>query len=325
MTAVLSSGRQARPKGRVFRRGKNAPKVKGIRAGGRREALTGYLFIGPSLIHFLVFTAYLLAVSLVVSTWAWDVLTPHHFRGLYNYKTLLFHDSVFRTAFGNTLLYALYTIPTGIVLGLVFALAVNQKLKGIALFRAAYFLPVVVPTVAVAIVFRWIYSPQGGLLNQFLGLFGLHAHDWLNGSHTALPAVAAMAVWQNLGWNMTFYLVGLQAIPRQLYEVAELDGAGPWRRFWAVTWPLLTPITFFILVTSTIDNLQGAFDQVYLMTQGGPGYATYTNAFYLYKQGFQYFHYGYAAAYGWVIFATIAIATFLQFKFLAKRINYDFG
>jgi len=163
------------------------------------------------------------------------------------------------------------------------------------------------------------------LINQVLGVFGIAHHDWLNGSSTALPAIAAMAVWQNLGWNMTFYLVGLQAIPRQLYEVAELDGAGRWIRFRHVTWPLLTPITFFVLVTSTIDNLQGAFDQVYLMTQGGPGYATYTNSFYLYKQGFTYFHYGYAAAFGWVMFVVIAVATFLQFKFLAKRINYDFG
>jgi multiple sugar transport system permease protein len=290
-----------------------------------REALAGYLFVAPSLLHFLVFTAYLLAVSLVMSTWVWDLLTPHQFRGLYNYNTLLFHDPIFRIAFKNTLIYAVLTIVPGMALGLVFALAVNQKLKFIALFRAAYFLPVVVPTVAVAIVFRWLYSPDVGLINQVLGVFGITHHDWLNGSSTALPAIAAMAVWQNLGWNMTFYLVGLQAIPRQLYEVAELDGAGRWIRFRHVTWPLLTPITFFVLVTSTIDNLQGAFDQVYLMTQGGPGYATYTNSFYLYKQGFTYFHYGYAAAFGWVMFVVIAVATFLQFKFLAKRINYDFG
>lgn len=290
-----------------------------------REALAGYLFLAPALLHFLVFTVYLLAMSLVMSTWVWDLLTPHEFRGLYNYKTLLLHDRIFRTAFKNTLLYAVMTIVPGMALGLAFALVVNQKIKGISLFRAAYFLPVVVPTVAVAIVFRWLYSPDVGLINQLLGFLGIPSHDWLNTPSTALPAIAAMAIWQNLGWNMTFYLVGLQAIPRQLYEVAELDGAGRWMRFRHVTWPLLTPITFFVLVTSTIDNLQGAFDQVYLMTQGGPGYATYTNSFYLYKQAFTYFHYGYAAAYGWVIFAVIAVATFLQFKFLAKRINYDFG
>lgn len=294
-------------------------------ASKSRETFAGYLFLAPALLHFLVFTVYLLAMSLVMSTWVWDLLTPHKFRGLYNYKTLLLHDPLFRTAFKNTLVYAVLTIVPGMALGLVFALAVNQKIKGIELFRTAYFLPVVVPTVAIAIVFRWLYNPDVGLINQVLGFFGISHHDWLNSSATALPAIAAMAIWQNLGWNMTFFLVGLQAIPRQLYEVAELDGAGRWMRFRNVTWPLLTPITFFVLVTSTIDNLQGAFDQVYLMTQGGPGYSTYTNSFYLYKQAFQYFHYGYAAAYGWVIFVVIAVATFLQFKFLAKRINYDFG
>jgi multiple sugar transport system permease protein len=301
------------------------PKRSRFASNKAREALAGYLFVAPSLVHFLIFTAYLLAVSLVMSTWVWDLLTPHHFRGLYNYNTLLFHDPVFRIAFRNTLIYAVLTILPGMAFGLLFALAVNQKLKFIALFRAAYFLPVVVPTVAVAIVFRWLYSPDTGLINEILGFFGVPHHDWLNSPTTALPAVAAMAVWQNLGWNMTFYMVGLQAIPRQLYEVAELDGAGRWMRFRHVTWPLLTPITFFVLVTSTIDNLQGAFDQIYLMTQGGPGYSTYTNSFYLYKQGFAYFHYGYAAAFGWVMFAVIAVATFLQFKFLSNRINYDFG
>jgi multiple sugar transport system permease protein len=168
-----------------------------------------------------------------------------------------------------------------------------------------------------------LYSPDSGLINELLGLIGLPAHDWLHSSSTALPAIAAMSVWQNLGWSMTFYLVGLQAIPRHLYEAAQLDGAGRWMQFRHVTWPLLTPITFFVLVTSTIDNLQGGFDQVYLMTQGGPGYSTYTNSFYLYKQAFTYFHYGYAAAYGWVMFVVIAVFTFLQFRYLGKRVQYD--
>ena len=305
------------------RRGRS--RRRGLSSAKTREALAGYLFILPALLHFLVFTVYLLVMALVISTWVWDLLTPHTFRGLYNYKTLLFDDPIFRTAFKNSLVYALLTIVPGMVLGLLCALAVNQKLKGIGLFRAAYFLPVVVPTVAVAIVFRWLYSSDAGLINEILGFFGVAGQDWLNKGSTALPAIAAMSIWQNLGWTMTFYLVGLQSIPRQLYEVAELDGAGRWRQFRHVTWPLLTPITFFLLVTSSIDNLQGPFDQVYLMTQGGPGYDTYTNSFYLYKQAFTYFHYGYAAAYGWVIFAVIAVATFLQFKFLGKRINYDFG
>lgn len=290
----------------------------------KRETLVGYLFVAPSLLHFLVFTVYLMVSSLVISTWVWDLLTPHHERGLYNYRTLLFHDPLFRTAFKNTLLFSLYTIPTGMMLGLLLAMAVNTKLRGIGFFRAAYFLPVVVPVVATAIMFRWLYSPDFGLVNWGLEQIGLSGRNWLGDPQTALPAIAAMAVWSSLGWTMTFFLVGLQAIPRQLYEAAKVDGAGRWMCFRHITWPMLTPMTFFILVTQTIGSLQGAFDQVYLMTQGGPGYSTYTNSFYLYSQAFRYFHYGYAAAYAWVIFAVIALATFIQFRFLARRIHYEF-
>ncbi len=290
-----------------------------------REHLAGLLFVAPSLIHFLIFTVYLMLSSLVISTWTWDLLTPHRQRGFYNYTTLLFHDPIFRTAFKNTLLLAFLTVAPGMVLGLLLALVVNTKLRGISIFRAAYFLPVVVPAVATAIIFRWLYNPDFGVINWFLGLFGVPHHDWLGSPSTALPSIAAMSVWQNLGWNMTFFLVGLQSIPKQLYEAAKIDGAGAVMRFRRITWPLLTPMTFFILITSSIGSLQGGFDSVYLMTQGGPGYSTYTNSFYLYSQAFRYFHYGYAAAYAWVLFVVIAVVTFLQFRFLSKRINYDFG
>jgi ABC-type sugar transport system permease subunit len=211
------------------------------------------------------------------------------------------------------------------ILGLLLALVVNTRIRGISIFRAAYFLPVVVPAVATAIIFRWLYNPDFGVLNWLLGFLGVPPQDWLGSSSTALISIAAMSVWQSLGWNMTFFLVGLQSIPEHLYEAARIDGAGGWMQFRHITWPLLTPMTFFILVTSTISSLQANFESVYLMTQGGPGYSTYTNAFYLYSQAFRYFHYGYAAAYAWVLFAVIAVVTFLQFRFLAKRINYDFG
>ncbi|MGI8870142.1 MAG: carbohydrate ABC transporter permease [Mycobacteriales bacterium] len=290
-----------------------------------RERIAGYLFIAPSLVHFLIFTVYLMVSSLVISTWTWDLLTPHEQRGWHNYDILLFHDPIFRTAFKNTVLLGVFTIVPGMVLGLALAMVVNTRLRGISLFRTAYFLPVIVPTVATAIIFRWLYNPDFGVLNWFLGLFGVKHHDWLGSGTTALPSIAAMSVWQSLGWNMTFFLVGLQSIPEHLYEAAKIDGAGGWMRFRHITWPLLTPMTFFILVTSTIGSLQGNFDSVYLMTQGGPGYSTYTNSFYLYSQAFRYFHYGYAAAYAWVLFVVIGVATFLQFRFLAKRINYDFS
>ncbi|PZS04390.1 MAG: sugar ABC transporter permease [Pseudonocardiales bacterium] len=290
-----------------------------------RERMAGFLFVTPSLIQFLIFTVYLMVSSLVISTWSWDLLTPHRQRGFYNYTTLLLHDPIFRTAFKNTLELTLLTVAPGMILGLLLAMVVNTRLRGISIFRAAYFLPVVVPTVATAIIFRWLYNPDFGVLNWFLGLFGLQHHDWLGSPSTALASIAAMSVWQSLGWNMTYFLVGLQSIPEQLYEAARIDGAGAWMRFRSITWPLLTPMTFFVLVTSMIGSLQGGFDSVYLMTQGGPGYSTYTNSFYLYSQAFRYFHYGYAAAYAWVLFVVIGIVTFLQFRFLSKRINYDFG
>jgi ABC-type sugar transport system permease subunit len=290
-----------------------------------RERIAGYLFVAPSLVHFLVFTVYLMLSSLVISTWTWDLLTPHREVGWHNFNTLLFHDPIFWTAFKNTIVLGVLTVVPGMILGLLLALIVNTKLRGISIFRAAYFLPVVVPTVATAIIFRWLYNPDFGVLNWLLGHVGVPPQDWLGSPSTALISLAAMSVWQSLGWNMTFFLVGLQSIPEQLYEAAKLDGAGGWRRFRHITWPLLTPMTFFILVTSTIGSLQGGFDNVYLMTQGGPGYSTYTNSFYLYSQAFRYFHYGYAAAYAWVLFIVIAVVTFLQFRLLSKRINYDFG
>jgi ABC-type sugar transport system permease subunit len=290
-----------------------------------RERIAGYLFVAPRLVHFLVFTVYLMLSSLVISTWTWDLLTPHREVGWHNFNTLLFHDPIFWTAFKNTIVLGLLTVVPGMILGLLLAMVVNTKLRGISIFRAAYFLPVVVPTVATAIIFRWLYNPDFGILNWMLGWVGIPHHDWLGSSSTALASIAAMSVWQNLGWNMTFFLVGLQSIPEQLYEAAKIDGASAWMRFRYITWPLLTPMTFFILVTSTIGSLQGNFDGVYLMTQGGPGYSTYTNSFYLYSQAFRYFHYGYAAAYAWVIFVVIVVVTFLQFRLLSKRINYDFG
>jgi multiple sugar transport system permease protein len=302
-----------------------ATKAREPRSWMSRERIAGYLFVAPSLLHFLVFTVYLMLSSLVISTWTWDLLTPHKEVGWHNFNTLLFHDPIFWTAFKNTIVLSLLTVVPGMVLGLALALVVNTKLRGISIFRAAYFLPVVVPTVATAIIFRWLYNPDFGVLNWLLGHVGVPAQDWLGSPSTALLSIAAMSVWQSLGWNMTFFLVGLQSIPEQLYEAATLDGAGGWMRFRHITWPLLTPMTFFILVTSTIGSLQANFDSVYLMTQGGPGYSTYTNAFYLYSQAFRYFHYGYAAAYAWVLFIVIAVVTFLQFRLLSKRINYDFG
>ncbi|HEX3326006.1 MAG TPA: sugar ABC transporter permease [Actinomycetota bacterium] len=290
----------------------------------RRDTVAAFLFLAPSLIHFMIFILGLVVASLVISTWRWDLLTPSHEVGLHNYATMFFHDPLFWTSLKATVYFVLLTIPTGIVLSLALAMAVNTKLRGIVFFRTAYFIPVVSSMVAVAVVWRWVFNNDFGILNWFLGLFGVHKIDWLGNPLTAMPAIALMSVWKGLGFTMTLFLAGLQSIPQHLYEAAELDGAGKWKQFVHVTWPLLTPTTFFVSVISIIGSFN-VFDAVYLMTQGGPGNSTTVYNFYLFNQAFRYFHMGYAAAMAWVLFVIIAALSYLQFRFLNRRVQYELG
>jgi len=285
--------------------------------------VAGYLFVAPSLIHFLVFVAGCVVFSLVLSTMKWDLLTPPSFIGIRNY-TELFHDKILWISLKNTLLYVLFTIPSGIALALALAIALNNKLRGVALFRTAYFIPVVSSMVAVSIVWRWIFNPDFGLLNWFLGLFGVPAVDWLGNKSTALLSVAIVSVWKGLGWNMILFLAGLQSIPTHLYEAAEIDGANGWHKFAKITWPLLSPTTFLVVVMAIIDSFQ-VFDSVYQMTKGGPELSTTVYNFYLYNNAFRYFNMGYASAMAWILFVIIAFLTWLQFRFLNKRVQYELG
>ena len=298
------------------------PKVKRKYRG--RDTAAAFAFLAPSLIHFMVFIAGLVVASIVISTWRWDLLTPPQEVGTKNYVDLFLHDPLFWQSLRNTLYFVALTIPLGIVLSLALALAVNTKLRGITFFRTMYFIPVVSSMVAVAVVWRWVFNNDFGLLNWFLGLFGIHKVDWLGNPLTAMPAVALMTVWKGLGFTMTLFLAGLQGIPQHLYEAIELDGAGKWQRFRYVTWPLLTPTTFFVSVISVIGSFQ-VFDAIYLMTSGGPGNSTVVYNFYLFNQAFRYFHMGYAAAMAWILFAVIALLTLLQFRFLNKRVQYELG
>ena len=216
------------------------------------------------------------------------------------------------------------TLLALIVVSLALALAINTRLKGMTLFRSAYFLPFIVSMVAVAVVWRWVYNGDFGLLNWFLGLFGVPKVDWLGNPTTAMPAVAAMFVWKNLGWNMTLFLAGLQGIPQHLYEAAALDGAGRWQQFRHITWPLLAPTTFFVTVTTIIGNFQ-VFDAIYLMTQGGPGRSTQVYIYLLYNQAFKFFNMGYAAAMAWVLCLILAVLIFVQFRVLGRRVQYELG
>jgi multiple sugar transport system permease protein len=295
------------------------------RSGQAQERRAALLFLAPSAIHFAIFTLLALIASLVISTWSWDLVTPHSSVGLGNYTGLL-GDPAFWSSLGVTLLYSLITIPAGLALGMAMALALNTRLRGAKAFRFIYFVPYVAPMAAVALLWRWIYNSDFGLLNWMLSwvLPGEIHIDWLGTPYLALVAVGAMDVWKNLGWGVTIFTAGLLAIPQHYYEAAALDGASAWQRFRYITFPLLTPTTFFLVIMGVIQSFQ-TFDSIYLMLGQNPGSEATTYNFYIWSQGFRYQNMGYASALSWVLFLIIGGVTFLQFRFLNKRVNYELG
>ena len=288
----------------------------------RQATLAGYLFLLPNIIGFLVFSSIPVLVTLGISTLDWDMIRRPTFVGIENYRQLLGEDPVFRQVLGNTFFYVIGTVPAGMVLSLLLALAMNARLRGITVFRGIFFIPVITSAVAVAMIFRWLYNRDFGLINIALTTVGLPAVPWLSSSSWAMPAVILMAIWKRVGYDMVIYLAGLQAIPPPLYEAAQIDGAGRWHRFWYITVPLLTPTTFFILVISIIGSFQ-VFDLAFILTSGGPGNATNTIVMYVYNQAFQYFHMGYAAAVAWVLFAIVLVVTLVQWRIQKRWVHYE--
>jgi multiple sugar transport system permease protein len=189
-------------------------------------------------------------------------------------------------------------------------------------FRAVFLLPYITLTVAISLVWKWLYLPDVGLINQILGFFGIHGPAWLTSPIWAMPAVIILSIWKSFGYNMVLFLAGLQGIPENLYEAAAIDGATGWNRFRYVTLPLLSPVTFFVVVISTIGSFQ-VFDQALVMTQGGPGVSTTTLVLYIYQVGFQSFHMGYASAVAWVLFAIVFVFTLIQFWFQRRLVTYE--
>ena len=198
----------------------------------------------------------------------------------------------------------------------------HEPLGFAGFFRSVFLLPYVTLTVAIALVWKWLYLPEVGLFNQVLKLFGLQGPAWLTNPLWAMPAIILLSVWKSFGYNMVLFLAGLQGIPQSLYEAASIDGANAWQRFRYVTLPMLSPVTFFVVVISTIGSFQ-VFDQVLVMTNGGPGLATTTLVLYIYQQGFQSFHMGYASAVAWVLFGIVFVFTLIQFWFQRRLVTYE--
>jgi multiple sugar transport system permease protein len=292
-------------------------------SGKRQQALWGYLFITPNFLGLAVFMLFPIVISLVLSFTNWDMVSDPELVGLANYERMIGDEQLW-VSMRNTVVLALLSIPLGMAASLGLALALNKKLRGVNIFRAAFFLPVIASMVAVAMVWRWIYNSEFGILNYFLELVGIPGQSWLSNQALVLPSIALVMVWKSMGYNMVLFLAGLRAIPRHLYEAAELDGANAWQRFRNVTLPLLTPTLFFVTVMSIIGSFQ-VFDVVYIMTGGGPGDASRVFYYWLWQNAFEFFRMGYASAMAWLLFVILFTATLIQMRFIGRRVQYEMG
>ncbi len=275
-----------------------------------RNALWGYLLIAPALVFVFSFVLLPVIGGFGISLTSWDLLSPMEFVGLANYQKMVL-DPIAQKTLVNTFYYTFVSVPIGIALSLLLAVLLNQKLRGLSLFRTVYYLPVISSTVAVGVIFTWVLDPSYGLLNQALGLFGIDPIPWLTSPTWAMPAVILVTIWRSLGFNMIILLAALQDVPPELHDAATIDGAGAWQKFWRVVVPLITPAIFFVTITGFIGSFQ-AFDLVYNMTQGGPARSTYLIGYFIWQQAFDYLNMGYGAAVAFVLFFLILLVTLVQ-------------
>jgi multiple sugar transport system permease protein len=286
-----------------------------------RIAGTAALFIAPSLIPMLAFTIGPMLASLGISFTNWSLLSPADWIGIDNYRAL-WSDAEFRSSLGHTLVFIAGYLPLVLASGLAVALALNQRIRGLALFRTIYFLPVVTSWVVVALIWKWLLNPQTGVVDYLLGLVGVNGPGWWVDPHWAMPSIILASAWKDIGFVMIILLAGLQSIPDDYYEAASLDGAGRFALFRHITLPLLSPALFFVVVISLINNFQ-VFDQVWVMTQGGPAGSTSVVMERIVKNAFSFGRMGYASAMSWVLFAIILTITLAQFRLQRRWVNYE--
>lgn len=289
----------------------------------KHMTLAAYLFLVPTIIGLLVFRIAPIVVSFIMSFTDWNVFSSPNWVGLANYKRMLTSDE-FWSVFSNTLTFSvLYTVGV-CVIGLFFAVILNEKLKGVRFFRSLFFLPVVTSVVAVGIVFNWILSADSGIINAVLrACFGVsQPPSWLGDRDYALYSLIFVYVWKSVGYQMILYLAGLQSIPRDVIEASKIDGANDVQSFFKVTLPLLTPIVFFVLIITMIQSFQ-TFGITYTMTQGGPYHATNTLSYYIYQNAFVHFNMGYASSMAYFLFMIILVITMVNFILKKRWVNYQ--
>ena len=278
----------------------------------RREEWAGWLMVSPWLIGIVVWTLGPFAASAWFSLTDYAILRKATFTGLENFRTMLFEDPLFWISLKVTTVYAVVSIPLHIVLGLFLAMLLNARIYGLAWLRTIYYLPAVLSGVAVSFLWIWVFSADWGVLNLGLGLLGIKGPNWLTSQAWALPALMIMSLW-GVGGGLVIYLAGLQGVPTELYEAAEVDGANNWHRFWNITLPMISPVILFQLIMGIIGALQ-TFTQGYVMTGGGPNNATLFYMLYLWRNAFQNLKMGYASALAWAIFVYIMVLTLVVLR-----------
>lgn len=289
----------------------------------RTSSRWGLALISPWLLGFLIFTAGPMLASLYLSFCKYD-LHSLQFVGTKNYEVLLTRDPLFWKSLGNTALYVLFSVPLGLTGSLLIAVLLNQKVKGIPVFRTLFYLPSLVPAVASALVWQWVFHPDAGILNFALSKVGVHGPKWLQDPKTALMSLIIMSLWGIGGSRMLIFLAGLQGVSDELYEAAQLDGADGLTCFRHITLPMLSPTIFFNLILGIIGSFQ-VFTSAYIMTGGGPDNATLMYVLYLYNNAFRFFKLGKASAMAWVLFLILLSFTAVQFKNASKWVYYEGG
>ncbi len=298
-------------------------KVMTYKAMKRREMLTAYAFILPTFVGFVIFIVGPMLASFAISLFDWNMLTPPRFIGLANFQQL-FNDSRIGAVYLTTFKLAFMIVPTNMILGLSLAVLLDRKMPGLvrSFFKVSFFFPFVVSAVAVSIIWTFMFHRDLGPFNYYLGLLGIDRIPWLNSSTYSPFAIMIADVWRNVGFYVLVFLGGMQAIPRDFYEAAEVDGASVWKQFRHITLPLLSPTILFLTVISVIGALQ-IFEQPQILTNGGPGDATRTIVLYLYEQGFRFFDMGYASAIAITLFVIILILTAIQFRLSRRWVFYQ--
>lgn len=288
----------------------------------RRDVPWAFLFLGPNLILFFVFTAFPIVMGLAISFTHWNIVEPMTFNGLANYRQLLNDPLTWKTV-RITLYYTIGVVPTSLALSLFFAILLNQRIHFLGFWRGIFFLPMVTSGVAIALVWKWLYAYQFGAVNSLVGLVGISRQNWLFDQRLVMPSIIVVAIWAALPVHIIFFLAALQGVPKELYEAADIDGAGRWQQFLNVTWPLITPTTFFLLIITLIGSFTGGFDIVWNLTQGGPLDSSNLFVVQLYRTAFVYFQMGYASAMAYGLFLAVLLVTIIQWRAQRQWVHYS--